>query len=82
MHKEEVFTDSENTYSLFCQYFYTSTCEISKESGIQSSLSHIHWPIFGDEKKESVEIRCAYFINGRVALKSYPKRSRRTNFRV
>ena len=61
MHKKAIFfIDFVYTYPPF---YHTYTCEISKDSikdkiaiAIQSSISHIHWPIFENEKKERLEI--------------------------
>ena len=37
--------------------FQRNQANINIVIGIQRSLSHIHWPLFKDEKEESVEIR-------------------------
>ena len=37
--------------------------------GIQSSINHIHWPLFEDEKEERVKIGGVHFHKSRVALK-------------
>ena len=43
--------------------------------GIQSSLSLIHWSLFEDEKKESVEIGGAIFHNASRCVETFaPKR--------
>ena len=36
--------------------------------GIQRSLRHVHWPIFKDEKKESIGIVCAYFYKNSCCI--------------
>ena len=52
--------------------FQRNRANINIVIGIQSSLSHIHWPLFEDDKEESVEIGGVNFTKSCVALKLLP----------
>ena len=53
--------------------FQRNQADINIIIDIQSNISHIHWPLFEDQKEKSVEIGGVNLKKSRVVLKSLPK---------
>ena len=54
--------------------YQRNRANINNAMCIQNNLSHIHWPLFEDEKEESVTIRGVYFLKKSFCVETFARK--------